>query len=195
MNATAVGNGLRPFEVRLPSGCIQETDANYRGDLVSGVLNNTMDGDQCCQLCRSVPTTLQGYLYPQPDAHRKGLCRIWHSLHMPASAVTWVIPGIASHCIGYMQAPAASDGAMFCRSSKGCNVWVWCPLTSGCQTGSGSFPYLGCQLKHQAYVSTSAAPQPLPSAWSRGPPTAFVSGQSSPHADHRARLLCFLSMS
>ncbi|CAK0786944.1 hypothetical protein CVIRNUC_010158 [Coccomyxa viridis] len=114
VNATAVGNGLRPFEVRLPSGCIQETDANYRGDLVSGVLNNTMDGDRCCQLC---------------------------------------------------------------RSSKGCNVWVWCPLTSGCQTGSGSFPYLGCQLKHQAYVSTSAAPQPLPSAWSRGPPTAFVSGR------------------
>ena len=71
VNATAVGNGLRPFEVRLPSGCIQETDANYRGDLVSGVLNNTMDGDQCCQLCRSVPTTLQGYLSLQLDAHRK----------------------------------------------------------------------------------------------------------------------------
>ena len=81
VNATAVGNGLRPFEVRLPSGCIQETDANYRGDLVSGVLNNTMDGDQCCQLCRSVPTTY----YPQLAAHRKAvqrMCRIWHLLHM-----------------------------------------------------------------------------------------------------------------
>ena len=74
VNATAVGNGLRPFEVRLPSGCIQETDANYKGDLVSGVLNNTMDGDQCCQLCRSVPTTLQGHLYSQLDAHRKASC-------------------------------------------------------------------------------------------------------------------------
>lgn len=52
MNATAVSSGLRPFEVRLPSGCIQETDANFKGDLVTGVLNNTMDGDRCCQLCR-----------------------------------------------------------------------------------------------------------------------------------------------
>ena len=74
VNATAVGNGLRPFEVRLPSGCIQETDANYKGDLVSGVLNNTMDGYQCCQLCRSVPTILQGYLRPQLDVHRRASC-------------------------------------------------------------------------------------------------------------------------
>ena len=51
----------------------------------------------------------------------------------------------------------------------------------GCQTGSGSFPYQGCQLKYQAHVSTSYAPQPLPAAWSRGPPTAFVSGASSPY--------------
>ena len=52
LNATNVSSGLRPFEVRLPAGCIQETDANFEGDLVSGVLNNTMEGDQCCQLCR-----------------------------------------------------------------------------------------------------------------------------------------------
>lgn len=52
LNSTDVSNGLRPFEVRLPSGCIQETDANFKGDLVSGVLNNTKDGDQCCQQCR-----------------------------------------------------------------------------------------------------------------------------------------------
>ena len=64
-NSTAVGDGLRPFEVRLPSGCIEETDANYKGDLVSGVLNNTMDGDQCCQLCRCVPAPLQDYLNPE----------------------------------------------------------------------------------------------------------------------------------
>ena len=55
-------------------------------------------------------------------------------------------------------------------------MWVWCPLTSGCDTGSSSFPYLGCQLKYQADVSTSYAPAALPDAWSRGPPTAFVSG-------------------
>ncbi len=68
------------------------------------------------------------------------------------------------------------NGSWLCRNAKGCNVWVWCPHMGGCQTGSGSFPYQGCQLKYQANVSTSYAPQPLPAAWSRGPPTAFVSG-------------------
>lgn len=52
LNATNINGGLRPTEVRLPSGCIQEEDANYKGTLVSPVLNNTMDGDQCCQMCR-----------------------------------------------------------------------------------------------------------------------------------------------
>ena len=52
LNATNIDGGLRPTEVRLPSGCIQEEDANYKGNLVSPVLNNTMDGDQCCQMCR-----------------------------------------------------------------------------------------------------------------------------------------------
>ena len=46
-------------------------------------------------------------------------------------------------------------------------------------TGSGTFPYLGCQLKYQANVSNSYAPQPLPDAWNRGPPTAFVAGAVS----------------
>ena len=27
----------------------------------------------------------------------------------------------------------------------------------GCETGSGTFPYLGCQLKYQASVSDSCA--------------------------------------
>ncbi len=52
LNATAINGGLRPTEVRLPSGCIQEEDANYKGELVSPVLDNTMDGDRCCQMCR-----------------------------------------------------------------------------------------------------------------------------------------------
>ena len=51
-------------------------------------------------------------------------------------------------------------------------MWVWCPLTSGCSTGNGTFPYLGCQLKAQANLSSGAQPD----AWERGPPTAFVSG-------------------
>ena len=52
LNATNIDGGLRPTEVRLPLGCIQEEDANYKGTLVSPVLNNTRDGDQCCQICR-----------------------------------------------------------------------------------------------------------------------------------------------
>lgn len=54
-NTTDVEGGLRPTEVRLPAGCIQETDANYKGDAVSGVLNGTMSGDACCQHCRCTP--------------------------------------------------------------------------------------------------------------------------------------------
>ncbi|CAL8464903.1 g4438 [Coccomyxa elongata] len=113
-NSSLVSNGLRPTEVRLQSGCIEEIEANYQGDLISNVLPNTAGSNQCCQAC---------------------------------------------------------------RNTTGCNVWVWCPLSSGCTTGSGVFPFLGCQLKYQANVSTSAAPQPLPQAWSRGPPTGFVSGR------------------
>ena len=55
---------------------------------------------------------------------------------------------------------------------RGATCGVWCPLTSGCSTGNGTFPYLGCQLKYQANLSSSAQPD----AWERGPPTAFVSG-------------------
>ena len=62
------------------------------------------------------------------------------------------------------------------RAQSKCNVWVWCPLTSGCSTGNGTFPYLGCQLKYQAGLSTSASSTAQPDAWERGPPTSFVSG-------------------
>ena len=51
-NPSGVGSGLRPSEVRLPSGCIEEIDANYKGDLVSGVLTSVQSGDTCCQKCQ-----------------------------------------------------------------------------------------------------------------------------------------------
>jgi hypothetical protein len=51
-SAGAVGGGLRPTEVLLGSGCIEEIDANYKGDLLSGVLANTASGDVCCKQCR-----------------------------------------------------------------------------------------------------------------------------------------------
>jgi hypothetical protein len=51
-NSSDIKGGLRPTEVRLPSGCIEEIDANYKGELLSDVLPNTTSGDACCQSCR-----------------------------------------------------------------------------------------------------------------------------------------------
>ena len=45
-------SGLRPTEVQLPSGCVQEVDANYKGDLLSGVIASQQSGDTCCQRCK-----------------------------------------------------------------------------------------------------------------------------------------------
>ncbi len=55
-------------------------------------------------------------------------------------------------------------------------MFVWCPLTSGCDAGSGnaSAPFLSCQLKRQAGIGAQAGAQPA--AWQRGPPASFVSG-------------------
>ena len=43
---------LRPTEVQLPSGCVEEVDANYKGDLLSGVIASQQSGDACCQRCK-----------------------------------------------------------------------------------------------------------------------------------------------
>ena len=111
--------------MRLPSGCIQETDANYRGDLVSGVLNNTRDGDQCCQLCRSVPTTLQGFL--SLSLMRTGMRPVVQTVcvasgihfHMPALTVTWVIPRDCQplHWL-HASISCLSDGAMYSAEAR-----------------------------------------------------------------------------
>ena len=60
------------------------------------------------------------------------------------------------------------------RSKQGCNVFVWCADTGGCDTGgSDKFPYQGCQLKSQPGLAASSQPE----AWARGPGTTkFVSG-------------------
>ncbi|CAL8464922.1 g4457 [Coccomyxa elongata] len=36
-----------------PSGCIQESDANYKGDLLSDVLMGVQTADACCQACKA----------------------------------------------------------------------------------------------------------------------------------------------
>ncbi|EIE20593.1 hypothetical protein COCSUDRAFT_57736 [Coccomyxa subellipsoidea C-169] len=55
-----------------------------------------------------------------------------------------------------------------CKSKQGCNVFVWCPASGGCDTGGGSkFPYQGCQLKSQPGLTAGSQPE----AWGRGPGT------------------------
>lgn len=71
--------------------------------------------------------------------------------------------------------PAAS---VWHRSKQGCNVFVWCPASGGCDTGGGSkFPYQGCQLKSQPGLTAGSQPE----AWGRGPGTTdFASGEFLP---------------
>ena len=55
-----VNSGLTPTEVPLPSGCIEEIDANYVGDNVSDVITNGtfITADDCCQKCRCACSAL-----------------------------------------------------------------------------------------------------------------------------------------
>jgi len=62
-------------------------------------------------------------------------------------------------------------------TARDCNVFVWCPLTSGCAAvggGNATAPFLSCQLQRQAGLG--GQPGALPAAWQRGPPASFVSG-------------------
>ncbi|BDA50525.1 hypothetical protein COCOBI_16-2010 [Coccomyxa sp. Obi] len=92
------------------SGCIQEIDANYKGDLLSDVLTGVQSADACCQAC---------------------------------------------------------------KAKQGCNIFVYCPAVGSCDTGGGSFPYQGCQLKSQPALTASSQPE----FWGKGPGTGFTSGR------------------
>ncbi|KAK9837102.1 hypothetical protein WJX81_002894 [Elliptochloris bilobata] len=113
-NATAASDGLRPTELRAPSGCIAEPSADYKGDAVGEAVQNVRTYDACCQLC---------------------------------------------------------------RGRANCNVFVWCPLTSGCASaGNTTALFLSCQLKRQAGIGSQPGAQP--DAFQRGPPASFVSGRT-----------------
>ena len=81
--------------------------------------------------------------------------------------------------------PAATKGqpppfSALCRDRASCNVFVWCPLTSGCAgAGNATAPFLSCQLKRQAGMGGQPGAQPQ--AFQRGPPASFVSG-AVPHS-------------
>lgn len=66
-NSSNVSGGLRPTEIRLRSGCIEEIEANYKGDLVSDVLASIPGGDECCQACRSASTFSGNPLSAHPN--------------------------------------------------------------------------------------------------------------------------------
>ena len=70
--------------------------------------------------------------------------------------------------------------AACCRDRASCNVFVWCPLTSGCASaGNATAPFLSCQLKRQDGISGQPGAQPQ--AFQRGPPASFVSGATHTH--------------
>ena len=78
-SSAAVGGGLRPTEVTLNAGCIEEVDANYKGDLLSGVLSSVKSGDDCCAKCRRAPrppcAPAAGCMLGNPHALGQLLCR------------------------------------------------------------------------------------------------------------------------
>ena len=55
-NPSLINGGVKPTELRLPSGCIQELDSNYMGTTVSGILTaaagTSQTVDTCCQKCK-----------------------------------------------------------------------------------------------------------------------------------------------
>lgn len=55
-------------------------------------------------------------------------------------------------------------------------MFTYCPNFGGCPYGDNqTFPYQGCQLKHQEGDVTG--PGVTPAAYERGPPTPFASGK------------------
>ena len=121
---------------------------------MSGVLNNTMDGDQCCQLCRSVPTTLQGYLCPQLDAHKRSV--LLHRQYV-AYGICFirVTPGLISHCIGCMPASAVSD-------EKQCSAEARRGAMCGCGARSPAAARQGAAASPTWGASSSTRPMSAP---------------------------------
>ena len=47
-----------------------------------------------------------------------------------------------------------------CRANSGCNAWVYCGNTGGCNDGYGKvYQYGLCTLKYQADIATGGPPQ------------------------------------
>ena len=70
-------------------------------------------------------------------------------------------------------------GILCCRQNSKCNVFTYCPNFGGCVYGNNqTFPYMGCQLKHQD--GNVAGRGVTPKAYARGPPTPFASGDALP---------------
>ena len=55
-NPSTINNGTKPTELYLPTNCILEQDANYKGSSVSGILTpasgSTQTANDCCKKCR-----------------------------------------------------------------------------------------------------------------------------------------------
>ena len=155
----------------------------------------------CCQLCRRARALAQDQAAsPWPPCKGSimhidfitfcvaskaiatvlvSVCRAGHGVRaLPPfpSCVSTVVQNVTKSF--WVVSGLHGDTARAChRGRADCNVFVWCPLTSGCDAGGGgnaSAPFLSCQLKRQAGIS--AQPGAQPAAWQRGPPASFVSG-------------------
>ena len=67
-----------------------------------------------------------------------------------------------------------------CSTESACNVFVYCPNSSGCnkRTNIGTVPYQQCELKNLPGVSSGG---PIDS-WASGPDVDFMSGSVSTHS-------------
>ena len=80
------------LQIMLPSGCIEELDAEYSGTNVSIILSNTVNGvtsnspDLCCQLCKyaSLLSFQERKAIPDEDSLTSGSQKIWQADAWPA---------------------------------------------------------------------------------------------------------------
>ena len=65
----------------------------------------------------------------------------------------------------------SDDCCSACKTASGCNTWVYCPLSNGCDNaGVNTYPFGSCTLKYQQQVSWGGTPE----SWASN--TDFLSG-------------------
>ena len=117
-----------------------------------------------------------------------GNCQVEQNANYNGTAVANVSTTTAAACATQcqqfsgtalaLQPPPSSLGsdlaAEALNATAGCNIFVWCPESGGCDNGAGILvPADVCVLKTQVLGATV-------NVWSRGPSTSFTSGACYP---------------